>query len=135
MCRMVHLDLHLFFLICLLQVPGVPLIFGLRNALFLESPSAFQRQYVKTSEEGRLHMTQKEYQIFKDRVMNRLTGEEANHSISQIMENDDSEDQTINVQAVKKGITARNRMEIKDKPQFKRKRAKVIIYSCAVSVS
>lgn len=80
-------------------------------------------------------MTQKEYQIFKDRVMNRLTGEEANHSISQIMENDDSEDQTINVQAVKKGITARNRMEIKDKPQFKRKRAKVIIYPCAVSVS
>ena len=80
-------------------------------------------------------MTQKEYQIFKDRVMNRLTGEEANHSISQIMENDDSEDQTINVQAVKKGITARNHMEIKDKPQFKRKRAKVIIYSCAGSVS
>lgn len=135
MCRIVHLDLHLFFLICLLQVPGVPLIFGLRNALFLESPSAFQRQYVKTSEEGRLHMTQKEYQIFKDRVMNRLTGEEANNSITEIMEIEDSEDQTINVQAVEKGITSRNRMEIKDKPQFKRKRAKVIIYSCAVSVS
>ncbi|KAG4953159.1 hypothetical protein JHK87_038753 [Glycine soja] len=106
------------------EVPGVPLIFGLRNALFLESPSAFQRQYVKTSEEGRLHMTQKEYQIFKDRVMNRLTGEEANNSITEIMEIEDSEDQTINVQAVEKGITSRNRMEIKDKPQFKRKRAK-----------
>ncbi|KAH1211695.1 rRNA-processing protein UTP23 [Glycine max] len=106
------------------EVPGVPLIFGLRNALFLESPSAFQREYVKTSEEGRLHMTQKEYQIFKDRVMNRLTGEEANNSITEIMEIEDSEDQTINVQAVEKGITSRNRMEIKDEPQFKRKRAK-----------
>jgi len=62
----------LFLLTCLYQVPGVPLIYGLRNALFLESPSAFQRQYVKTSEEERLHMTEKEYKILKDRVMNRL---------------------------------------------------------------
>lgn len=106
------------------EVPGVPLIYGLRNALFVEPPSAFQRQYVKTSEEGRLHMTEKEHQIFKDRVMNILTGEEANDTIAEIMENEDSGDQTINVQAVKKSITARNQMEIKDKPQFKRKRAK-----------
>nr|KYP71054.1 rRNA-processing protein UTP23 isogeny [Cajanus cajan] len=106
------------------EVPGVPLIYGLRNALFLEPPSAFQRQYVKTSEEGRLHMTVKEYQIFKDRVMNRLAGEQADNSNTEILENVDSEDQTINVKAVKKNITTRNRMEIKDKPQFKRKRAK-----------
>jgi len=55
--------------------------------------------------------------------------EEANNSITEIVENVDSGDQTINVQAVKKrkSIAARNRMEIKDKPQFKRKRAKVII--------
>ncbi|TKY57045.1 rRNA-processing protein UTP23-like [Spatholobus suberectus] len=106
------------------EVPGVPLIYGLRNALFLEPLSAFQRQYVKTSEEGRLHMTEKEYHTFKDRVTNRLTGEEINNSITEIMENEDSGDQTINVQAVKKSITARNLMEIKDKPQFKRKRAK-----------
>lgn len=72
-------------------------------------------------------MTEKEYQIFKDTAMNRLTGEGANNSITEIMENEDSGDQTLNVQAVKRSITARNRMEIKDKPQFKRKRAKVII--------
>ncbi|KAK7385849.1 hypothetical protein VNO78_31765 [Psophocarpus tetragonolobus] len=106
------------------EVPGVPLIFGLRNALFLEPPSTFQREYVKTSEEGRLHMTEKEYQIFKDRVMNKLNGEETNDSITEIMENEDSGDQTINAQTIKKSITARNRMEIKDKPQFKRKKAK-----------
>ncbi|RDX67915.1 rRNA-processing protein UTP23-like protein, partial [Mucuna pruriens] len=106
------------------EVPGVPLIFSLRNALFLEPPSAFQRQHVKTSEEGRLHMTAKEYQIFKDRVTNKLTGEEANNSNSEIMENEDSGDQTINVWAVKKSITTTDRMDIKDKPQFKRKRAK-----------
>ncbi|QCD94202.1 U3 small nucleolar RNA-associated protein 23 [Vigna unguiculata] len=55
------------------EVPGVPLIYGLRNALFLESPSAFQRQYVKTSEEERLHMTEKEYKILKDRGPNPLS--------------------------------------------------------------
>ncbi|XP_061338215.1 uncharacterized protein LOC133285075 isoform X2 [Gastrolobium bilobum] len=106
------------------EVPGVPLVFGLRNALFLEPPSAFQRQYVKISEEGRLHMTKKEYQIFNDRVINRLAGEEAKNSITEIMENEGSGDQTINVQEVKRSITARNQLDIKDKPQFKRKRAK-----------
>ncbi|KAJ1386395.1 rRNA-processing protein Fcf1/Utp23 [Sesbania bispinosa] len=111
------------------EVPGVPLIFGLRNALFLESPSAFQREYVKTSEERRLHMTEKEYQIFRDRAMSRLAGEEATNTITEIMENRDSEEQTINVQAVQRRITSRDRMDIKDKPQFKRKRAKVIIYA------
>jgi len=124
MCRIVHSDI-LLLLICLYQVPGVPLIYGLRNALFLESPSAYQRQYVKTSEEGRLHMIEKEYKIFKNRVT--TDDEEANNSITEMVENVDSGDQTINVQAVKKSIAARNRMEIKDKPQFKRKRAKVII--------
>jgi len=124
MCRIVHSDI-LLFLICLYPVPGVPLIYALINALFLESPSAYQRQYVKTSEEGRLHMTEKEYKIFKNRVT--TDDEEANNSITEIVENVDSGDQTINVQAVKKSIAARNRMEIKDKPQFKRKRAKVII--------
>ena len=109
------------------QVPGVPLIYGLRNALFLESPSAFQRQYVKTSEEGRLHMTEKEYKILKDRVMNRLRDEEPNNSITETMENVDSGDQTVNVQAVEANTFARDPMAVKDKPQFKRKRAKVII--------
>lgn len=125
--------LHLFFFICLLQIPGVPLIFGLRNALFLESPSAFQRKYASTSEEGRLHMTEKEYQILRDRTMNRLAGDEAINSNTEIMENEDYGDQTGIVQAVKRSINSRNQMGIKDKPQFKRKRAKVIIYTCAVS--
>jgi U3 small nucleolar RNA-associated protein 23 len=62
----------LFCLVDQKKVPGVPLIFGLRNALFLESPSASQKEHVKTSEERRLHMTDIEYQIFKDRAMKRL---------------------------------------------------------------
>ncbi|KAJ6395488.1 hypothetical protein OIU77_020689 [Salix suchowensis] len=50
------------------EVPGVPLIFGLRNALFLEPPSAFQRQFAKNSEEERSHMTEKEAALLKKRT-------------------------------------------------------------------
>ncbi|MED6109966.1 hypothetical protein PIB30_038582 [Stylosanthes scabra] len=106
------------------EVPGVPLIYGLRNTLFLEPISEFQLQYVKTSGEKRLHMNDREYQILKSRVMNRLSGEEAENNITEIMENEDSRDETTNVEALKRSSTARKLIEIKDKPQFKRKRAK-----------
>ncbi|KAI3911151.1 hypothetical protein MKW92_012253 [Papaver armeniacum] len=35
------------------EIPGVPLIFGLRKSLILESPSTSQREFVKSSEEQR----------------------------------------------------------------------------------
>jgi U3 small nucleolar RNA-associated protein 23 len=106
----------------------VPLIFGLRNALFLESPSAFQKEYVRTSEEGRLHMTNQEYQIFRERAKNRLAAGEADNSNTEIVENKDSVDPIASAQAIKRSITSRNKIGIKDRPQFKRKRAKVILY-------
>ncbi|WJX60401.1 hypothetical protein P8452_45613 [Trifolium repens] len=106
------------------EVPGVPLIFGLRNALFLESPSAFQKEYVRTSEEGRLHMTNQEYQIFRERAMNRLAAGEADNSNTEIVDNKDSGDPIASAQAIKRSITSRNKIGIRDRPQFKRKRAK-----------
>lgn len=106
------------------EVPGVPLIFGLRNALFLESPSAFQKEYVKTSEERRLHMTDKEYQIFKDRAMKRLADGEADNSNAEIVENNDLGDSIASAQAIKRSIISRNHNGVKDKPQFKRRKAK-----------
>ncbi|PKA66340.1 hypothetical protein AXF42_Ash007037 [Apostasia shenzhenica] len=44
------------------QVPGVPVIYGLRNSLFLEQPSCNQREFIKSTEEKRLHMNESEYQ-------------------------------------------------------------------------
>ena len=82
-------------------------------------------------------MTEKEYQIFKNRVMNRLAGEEAQNTITEMMEKKDSRDQTVKVEALKRSSTARNQMDIKDKPQFKRKRAKVstiVLYLLLVQV-
>ncbi|CAK9154062.1 unnamed protein product [Ilex paraguariensis] len=45
------------------QIPGVPVIIGLRNALLLEQPSAFQHQFAKSAEKERSHMTELEYQM------------------------------------------------------------------------
>jgi U3 small nucleolar RNA-associated protein 23 len=107
-----------------LQVPGVPVIFALRNSLFLEPPSSFQRQFVKTSEEKRLHMTELECKMLRKRARTRSTDEEANGSSS---EKEDVVDQNIGMQDLAKPQTARKGMDVKDKVQFKRKRAKVVL--------
>lgn len=105
-----------------LQIPGVPAIYALRTALLLESPSDAQHQFVKASEEQRLHMTDLEYKMLKKKknVPNSLKindppGEE-----------DGSGDQNMEAQAVAKRDTARIGLGVKDKVQFKRKRAKVL---------
>lgn len=105
-----------------MQVPGVPLIFGLRNALFLEPPSAFQREFVKVSEEGRSHMTESEYKMLKKRANNLLETEGTRNSSN---ENDDLEDQRLETQTVKQEHNTTKGLGMKDGPQFKRKKAKV----------
>ncbi|KAK1591523.1 hypothetical protein Q3G72_009060 [Acer saccharum] len=105
------------------EVPGVPLIFGLRNALFLEQPSTFQRQFVKASEEGRSRITESEYKMLKKRAKGILETEEIRDSSNE-GEDEDVGDQNLELQTVKKGDNARKQMGVKDKPQFKRKRAK-----------
>ena len=112
-------------------MPGVPLIFGLRNAFFLEQPSTFQRQFVKASEEGHSRMTKSKYKMLKKRAKGILETEEIRDSSN---EDKDVGDQNLVLQTVKKSDNARKQMRVKDKPQFKRKRAKVetllIIYLC-----
>lgn len=108
----------------------MPLIFGLRNALHLEPPSAFQREYVKTSEEARSHITEMEYQMIKNKLTNTLAGEKASNSSDE--DKDLGDQKTIDVQSARKTSIARKQMAIKDKPQFKRKKAKVIIHYGAV---
>ncbi|KAK4285053.1 hypothetical protein QN277_001799 [Acacia crassicarpa] len=104
------------------QVPGVPLVYGLRNALFLEPVSASHKEYVKTSEEARSHITDIEHKMLKNRIQNSTNNEKAANSAD---EGKELEDQTKDVKAVKKNrSSARNQMGIKDRPQFKRKKAK-----------
>lgn len=43
------------------KISGIPLIYALRNALFLEQPSPFPHQFVKSVEEEHLYMTDMKY--------------------------------------------------------------------------
>lgn len=115
-----------------LQVPGVPLIFGLRNALFLEPPSAFQRQFAKNSEEERSHMTEKEAALLKKRTKDLVENWEIGDSSD---ENGDPEDENLEMQPKK--YSSRKGMTVKDRPQFKRKKAKVycLLQACLLLAS
>lgn len=97
------------------EIPGVPVVYALRNALFLERPSAVQHEFAKTAEEGRSHMTEFEYKILKVKK-NRGDSEEACGTLDA---NDDNE----NHQDHKKNDKP-SRIVMNDKAQFKRKRAK-----------
>ncbi|WCJ42342.1 PIN domain-like family protein [Euphorbia peplus] len=96
------------------EVPGVPLMYGLRNALLLEPPSSFQHKFVKKSEEERLHATEREYKLLKLRTKQDDSAGG----------NEDSSNQASEIPAVNMKHKAKRGMETKDKVQFKRKRAK-----------
>ncbi|KAF3635771.1 putative BTB/POZ domain-containing protein-like [Capsicum annuum] len=98
------------------KIPGVPLIYALRNALFLEQPSPFQRQFAKSAEEERLHMTDLEYNMLSHRKKRRLSDDQEGDSSDAPEEEVDDFSQ---VQTIK-----RNGSDVKDKVRFKRKKAK-----------
>ena len=107
-------------LLCL-QLPNVPLVYGLRNALFLEKPSASQREFVRISEEKRLHMTAKEYKALEKRTASISAKEDAGDS-------SDEEGLGHHHPGLQPHNTRHypvNNRDVKDRVRFKRKRAKV----------
>ncbi|KAE8700013.1 PIN domain-like family protein, putative isoform 3 [Hibiscus syriacus] len=105
---------------CIEEVPNVPLIFGLRNALFLEQPSKFQRDFVKSSEEKRLHLTEKEFKALEKRTK----------GVSENVDEEDSVDED-GLGRHNPGLQPHNtrnysgkERDVKDRVRFKRKRAK-----------
>ncbi|KAF8376993.1 hypothetical protein HHK36_030365 [Tetracentron sinense] len=103
------------------KISGVPVIFGLRNSLILEPPSAFQRQYAKSTEEERLHMTESEYKMLQKKEKKELANQEANDSFDA---HEGLGDQIVMARAVTKINSAKRTMGVMDKAQFKRKKAK-----------
>lgn len=99
----------------------MPLIYALRNALFLEQPSPFQRQFAKSAEEERLHMTDLEYNMLSHRKKRRLSDDQEGDSSDAPEEEVDDFSQ---VQTIK-----RNGSDVKDKVRFKRKKAKVWVHN------
>lgn len=102
------------------KIPGVPVIFALRNALFLEQPSSFQRQFAKSAEEERLHMTDLEYNMLRQRKKRRLSDDKEGDSSDASEEEVDDVSQ---VQIINTNVK-RNGSDVKDKVRFKRKKAK-----------
>lgn len=101
------------------EIPGVPVIYGLRNALFLEQPSPFQYQFAKAAEEERSHMSELEHKMLNMKKRRVAIEEQEDFSDG----NEIKEDQTSRVSASKTNMRNKGK-ETKDKVQFKRKKAK-----------
>lgn len=94
------------------EIPGVPLIYALRNSLFLEKPSTMQRQFAKEFEEGRSHMTEMEYRLLKMKKAATAEGASISSDVNA------SGNNRVNSR------TKRTGLEVKDTVQFKKKRVK-----------
>ncbi|XP_043704539.1 rRNA-processing protein UTP23 homolog [Telopea speciosissima] len=103
------------------KIAGVPVIFGLRNSLFLEQPSEFQRQYVKSAEEERLHVTEWEYKMLQKRKENESSTQIETDSPEA---HEGSADDIVMPKAVAETKARRRTLGVIDKAQFKRKKAK-----------
>ncbi|KAK6928606.1 rRNA-processing protein Fcf1/Utp23 [Dillenia turbinata] len=102
------------------EIPGVPLIFGLRNSLHLEPPSSFQRQFAKSVEEKRLHMSDLEYKMLRKRARKMLDKEDKDTSDA----DEGLRDQILAAENLSKTSSSNMAGDMKDRPQFKRKKAK-----------
>lgn len=102
------------------EVPGVPLIYGLKNSLFIEQPSKHQREYVASAEEKRLHMSNSEC----PRLHKRGHDSSENNMIDLPSEHDGSENVVMKTQATENTYAARRKLGVADKSKFKRKIAK-----------
>ncbi|XP_038906640.1 rRNA-processing protein UTP23 homolog isoform X2 [Benincasa hispida] len=100
------------------EIPGVPLIYGLRNALFMEQPSDVQRQFVKSLEEERMHMSEAERSLLKRKRKYEVESDKTNGP--EDFGDQNSEPQVFEKKKKKKSIP--NNMI--DRAQFKRNKAK-----------
>ncbi|KAL5722839.1 hypothetical protein ACHQM5_006310 [Ranunculus cassubicifolius] len=100
------------------QVPGVPVLYGLRNALFLDPPSESQRQHAVDMEEKRLHASESEMMLLQKRRKGSDLGTEITADAPEGEENS-----IVNSQMLARRDSTRRAMNMMDKAKFKRKRA------------
>ncbi|ESQ52056.1 hypothetical protein EUTSA_v10017887mg [Eutrema salsugineum] len=90
----------------------VPLLFGLRKTLLIDQPSDFQRETAKSSERKRLMMTDAEKRMLEKQTARILAAKRGEETI---------EDEQWEAPRV---VNTGNGLGVKDRPQFKRNRAK-----------
>ncbi|XP_074565677.1 uncharacterized protein LOC141822144 [Curcuma longa] len=93
------------------EIPGVPVLYGLRNSLFIEQPSSMQKQFVKSSEKKRLHLSESEYLKLhnmdpKDKISNNPSHGDADETL------------------LRSASTKKRMLGVSQRSQFKRKRVK-----------
>jgi len=98
----------------LFQESIVPLVFGLRNILLIDQPSDFQRQSAKDSENKRLTMTDTEKKLLVKRTAKIIASNRKEATIA----NEEW--------GMPRVVSTKNGLGVKDRPQFKRNRAKVM---------
>lgn len=89
-------------------------MFGVRNILLIDQPSDFQRETANSSEKKRLNMTEKEKKMLEKQTARILASNK---------EEGTSEYEQWERPRV---VSTRNGLGVKDRPQFKRNRAKVM---------
>ncbi|CAH8347826.1 unnamed protein product [Eruca vesicaria subsp. sativa] len=90
----------------------VPLLYGLNNSLQIDQPSDFQRETAKDSERKRLTMTDVEKKMLEKQTARILASSRGEGVV---------EDEQWEASRV---FSTRNGLGVKDRPQFKRNRAK-----------
>lgn len=93
------------------EIPGVPVIYGLKNSLFIEQPSVQQRKFAQLDEEKRLNMDISEYKKLLKAASEGKTAASENGS--------DGEQHERPISSLVK-----NALSVTDKSKFKRNKAK-----------
>ncbi|EER99255.1 hypothetical protein BDA96_02G291600 [Sorghum bicolor] len=93
------------------EIPGVPVIYGLKNSLFIEQPSVQQRKFAQLDEEKRLNMDISEYKKLLKAASEGKTAASENGS--------DGEQHERPISSLVK-----NALGVTDKSKFKRNKAK-----------
>lgn len=86
----------------------------------MEQPSDAQRQFVKSLEEKRMHISEMERNLLKKKIKYEVEAEKTNGD-------EDSGDQNLDTQVVKKKKKSIPN-NLKDRAQFKRNKAKVFFH-------
>lgn len=102
------------------EVPGVPAIYGLRNALYLSKLSEIQINFAKSTEEERSRISQPEYLMLKASKKGTLASEKP----VDLPDGDGNDGDQIFGMNMAKASSGRKRTGVTGGVQFKRKKAK-----------
>lgn len=101
------------------QVPGVPVVFVQKNYLLLEPPSEYQHQIARMTEAERMHMMEREFKLLEALEAKKAATQADVTSAPEI-----SGDEMPKKIESRDGSKSGNMLAVKDRPRFKRKKAK-----------